>query len=111
MSAAGLLLALSLAYAGMLGICLSMVRHWQKLVSPDLPENIRRACAPAALVLLGLSCWIAMDLWPVAMGIVAWFGMVSVTGFALLLLLPYQPRLAMSTPLLGLLISAVASRF
>ncbi|HAF93543.1 MAG TPA: DUF3325 domain-containing protein, partial [Pseudomonas sp.] len=36
MNAPHLLIALSLAYAGMLGLCLGTQRHWKQLASPRL---------------------------------------------------------------------------
>ncbi len=36
------------------------------------------------------------------MGPIGWFGMPSLSGFVLALLLPYAPRLAVYAPVLGL---------
>lgn len=107
MNAAALLLALSLAYAGMLGLCLGMERHWKQLASPRLPPAARRACAPAGVLLLALAGWAAGMLWPPAIAVVAWFGMLSLTGLVLVLLLPYRPRLALLLPLLGTLLAGL----
>ena len=109
MTATALLLSLSLAYAGMLGFCLGMERHWKQLASPRLPAVARRICTPAGGALLGLSGWAASAVWSSAMAAVAWFGLISLTGLALVLLMPYRPRLALSIPLLGALLTALSS--
>jgi len=109
MSITALLLSLSLAYAGMLGFCLSMERHWKQLASARLPIVARRICTPLGGALLGLSGWVATDIWSSAMAVVAWFGMISLTGLALVLLMPYKPRLALSIPLLGALLTVLSS--
>jgi len=109
MNSTGLMLSLSLAYAGMLGLCLGMERHWKQLASARLPAVVRRLCTPAGGALLGLSGWIATDIWSSAMAAVAWFGMISLTGLALVLLLPYKPHLALSMPLFGALITTLSA--
>ncbi|ACO79842.1 hypothetical protein AvCA_36960 [Azotobacter vinelandii CA] len=92
--AAGLLFA----YSGMLGLCLGLERHyrqvWQKAPPPWLPRALR-AAGWLALVLAFYACVTA---WGAAMGPVGWFGMISLTGFALVLLLPFAPRLAVWLP-------------
>lgn len=109
MNITALLLSLSLAYAGMLGFCLGMPRHWKQLASTHLPAAARRICTPAGGVLLGLSGWIATDIWSSAMAVVAWFGMISLTGLGLVLLMPYKPRLTLSVPLLGALLTVLSA--
>ena len=109
MNTTALMLSLSLAYAGMLGFCLGMERHWKQLASPRLPAAARRLCVPVGLLLLGLSGWIATAIWSSAMASVAWFGMISLTGLALVLLMPYKPRLALSMPLLGVLLTGLSA--
>ncbi len=109
MNAPHLLIALSLAYAGMLGLCLGMQRHWKQLASPRLPAATRRACMPSGLLLLAASVWFAGRLWPGGMAVVAWLAMLSLTGLGLLLLLPYRPRLALAMPLLGALLAGISA--
>ncbi|MFC3606349.1 DUF3325 domain-containing protein [Stutzerimonas tarimensis] len=96
-----LIASLLLAYAGMLGLCLGMERHWKQLASPRLPAFCRRLCAPLGGGLLGLSIHAASFVWPGGMAVVAWFGLVSLGGLALLMLLPYAPRLALWLPAAG----------
>ncbi|MBA1262569.1 DUF3325 domain-containing protein [Stutzerimonas sp. NM35] len=109
MNITALLLSLSLAYAGMLGFCLGMQRHWKQLASARLPAVARRICTPVGGALLGLSGWVATDVWSSAMAAVAWFGLISLTGLALVMLMPYKPRLALSIPLLGALLTAMST--
>jgi len=102
-------LSLTLAYAGMLLFCLGMERHWKQLASPRLPVRLRRLCAPLGMAALALAVYGCSRIWQPAMAWVAWFGMISLSGLALLLILPYAPRLAIGLPVAGLAACAVAS--
>lgn len=101
MTGSALFASLLLAYGGMLGFCLGKERHWKQLVNPRVPAGLRRVCVPAGAVLLGLAIHVASHVWPGGMALVGWFGFISLAGFALLMLLPYTPRLAVSLPLIG----------
>ncbi|MCQ4312854.1 DUF3325 domain-containing protein [Stutzerimonas sp. VN223-3] len=107
MNGSALLASLLLAYAGMLGFCLGKERHWKQLAHPHVPARLRRLCVPVGALLLGLAVYTATRVWPGGMALVGWFGLISLTGFALLLLIPYAPRLATGLPLLGGMIWAV----
>lgn len=109
MNGSALFASLLLAYAGMLGFCLGKERHWKQLVSPRMPAQLRRLCMPAGGILLGLSVYVAGHVWPSGMAVVAWFGLISLTGFALLMLIPYAPRLVVNLPLAGGLIWTAAA--
>lgn len=104
MSGSALLASLLLAYAGMLGLCLGMERHWKQLGSARLPGFVRRLCRPLGIGLLGLSIYTSSFVWPGGMALVGWFGLISLGGLALLMLLPYAPRLALWLPVGGGLI-------
>ena len=93
-------LGLILAYAGMLGLCLAMDRHWKQLASAFKP-GWQRLCRPLGWLLLTLSLLVAWQVWPPAMAPVGWLGMPSLGGISLLFLLPYQPRLALWLPLVA----------
>ena len=108
MTGSALFASLLLAYAGMLGFCLGKERHWKQLVNPRVPAGLRRLCLPAGCVLLRLAVYAAFQVWPGGMAVVGWLGLISLAGFALLLLLPYAPRLTVSLPLVGGLIWAAA---
>lgn len=103
----GFTAGLLLAYTGMLGLCLGLERHyrqvWQRAPSPWLRRTLRIA-GWLALALAFQACVLA---WGSAMGPVGWFGLVSLTGFALVLLLPFAPRLAVWLPAGGGLLWAV----
>ncbi|MBA1277833.1 MULTISPECIES: DUF3325 domain-containing protein [Pseudomonadaceae] len=104
-----LLASLLLAYAGMLGFCLGKERHWKQLVNSRVPAQLRRLCFPAGGLLLGLAVYTATRVWPGGMALVGWFGLISLAGFALLLLIPYAPRLATGLPAMGTLLWAVGA--
>lgn len=109
MNGSALCASLLLAYAGMLGFCLAKERHWKQLVNPSVPALARHFCGPSGALLLGLAAYASAQVWPGGMAVVGWFGLISLTGFALLLLLPYAPRLAVGLPLLGGLIWSAAA--
>jgi len=83
--------------------------HWKQLVNPSVPALARHFCGPSGALLLGLAAYASAQVWPGGMVVVGWFGLISLTGFALLLLLPYAPRLAVSLPLIGGLIWSAAA--
>lgn len=107
MTALSLALSLTLAYAGMLLLCLGMERHWKQLASPHLPLGLRRLCAPLGWALLGLAVYGCSLIWPPGMAWVAGLGLISLAGLALLLILPYAPRAALGLPVLGAAACAV----
>lgn len=101
MNGSALMLSLLLAYTGMLGCCLGMERHWKQLVGTRLPVAWRHLCKPLGTLLLALAVYAATGAWPVGMALVGWFGLISLGGLALLLLLPYAPRLVLGLPVIG----------
>lgn len=109
MTGSTLIASLALAYAGMLGFCLGKERHWKQLASPRVPAALRRLCVPVGGLLLGLAVYTSWQIWPGGMAVVGWFGFISLAGFALLMLLPYAPRLTVSLPLIGGLISVIVA--
>ncbi len=91
-----------LAYAGMVGLCQGMERHY-KQVWQQLPTMlVRRGLRVVGWALLVASFAACVMAWGWAMGPVGWFGQISLAGFALILLLPYRPRLAALLPLVAL---------
>lgn len=109
MNDSALFASLLFAYAGMLGFCLSKERHWKQLVNPRVPAALRRLCIPVGSLLLGLAVYAACQVWPGGMAVVGWFGLISLAGLLLLMLIPYAPRLTVSLPLIGGLIWAAAA--
>ena len=101
MNGSALFASIVLAYAGMLGFCLGKERHWKQLVNPHVPIGLRRVSAPTGTALLGLAVYSSCQVWPGGMAVVGWLGLISLAGFALLMLRPYAPRLAVSLPVMG----------
>ncbi|CAD5106411.1 DUF3325 domain-containing protein [Zestomonas carbonaria] len=102
-----LIAGLLLAYGGMLALCLGLERHY-KQVWKRPSSTLRRALRAAGWLALAASFAASVLAWGWAMGPVGWFGLISLAGFALVLLLPYAPRLAVvlagvGWPLLGVL--------
>ena len=87
-----LLLALGLAYAGWVALCLAMPKHHRQLKHREGLANERwwwRACGT---VLLTLSLAAAIHGYGWQIGPVAWFAALAVGGWALVTALPYSPR-------------------
>jgi hypothetical protein len=84
--------SLLLAFSGMLGLCLGLERHfkqiWQRAPSPGL----RRTLRTAGWLALAASFATSVLAWGWAMGPVGWFGLMSLAGISLVLLLPYAAR-------------------
>ncbi len=86
--------SLWLAYGGMLGLCLGMERHFKQVWQRTPGLMLLRVLRSAGWLGLGLSLVGSVIAWGWAMGPVGWFGLISVAGVGVVLLLPYQPRLA-----------------
>lgn len=87
------------AYLGMLALCQGLERHYKQLWHKLPPAGLRHGLRGAGWLSLGLSLYFCAQAWGWAMGPVGWFGMLSLSGFGLLMLLPYRPRLAVWLPL------------
>lgn len=90
-----------LAYTGMLGLCLGLERHYRQVWQRAPSLWLRRTLRAAGWLALGLAFPACVQAWGVAMGPVGWFGLVSLTGFVLVLLLPHAPHLAVWLPAAG----------
>ena len=86
--------AFALAYIGMLGLCQGLERHYKQVWQHAPSATVRRLLRGAGWFSLALSFYFCGRAWGWAMGPIGWFGMLSVSGFGLLMLLPYRPRLA-----------------
>lgn len=86
------LLALVLAYAGWLSLCLAMPRHQRPLLQRELGTTSGRLlrAAGAALLVAGFAAAVAALGWQI--GPVAWIACLAVSGIALVLALPLAPR-------------------
>jgi hypothetical protein len=97
----GFTAGLLLAYTGMLGLCLGLERHYRQIWQRAPSLWLRRTLRTAGWLALALAFPACIQAWGAAMGPVGWFGLVSLTGFALVLLLPLAPRLALWLPAAG----------
>ena|SRR6218665_1748045 len=100
--------AFLLAYSGMLGLCLGLERHFKQLWQRPPATWLRRSLRAAGWLGLVGSFALSVSVWGWAMGPVAWSGLLSLAGLALVLLLPYAERLCLLVaglgwPLLGLI--------
>ena len=91
--------ALAIAYIGMLTLCQGLERHYKQVWGKPPAARLRRVLRVAGWLSLGLSFWFCGLAWGWAMGPVGWFGMISLSRFSLLMLLPYRPRLAVWLPM------------
>lgn len=104
-----MLLPLLLAYAGFTGLCLSMPRHHDDLLGQKPSERRRQGLKIGGWLLLGLSLGAAVKASGWSFGLVDWFAVLMLSALALVLLLPYRPRLALALAGLSLLASPVAA--
>lgn len=86
--------AFALAYIGMLGLCQGLERHYKQVWQHAPSATVRRLLRGAGWLSLALSFYFCGRAWGWAMAPIGWFGMLSLSGFGLLMLLPYRPRLA-----------------
>lgn len=104
-----MLLALLLTYAGFTALCLSMPRHHAELLGTKPSTRRRQGLTLAGWLLLALSLWAAVTANGWSFGLVDWFAVLMLSALALVLLLPYRPRLALTLAGLSLLASPVAA--
>ena len=89
-------LALSLAYAGMAGLCMAMDRHHEQLTGRrDVPIRLRWALRLAAGVLLLASLHVSINGWGPGVGWVAWLGYLTTSALLVAGLWAWRPLLAM----------------
>ncbi len=96
-------LALALAYAGFVALCLAMDRHHGQVFRHRAVPWQRQALRLVGWLLLAASLPACIAGWGWPVGLVAWFGILSAAGLLLVFLLPYAPRvtaaLALALPL------------
>jgi len=86
--------AVLFAYAGMLGLCLGLERHYKQVWHRSCPRLWRIGLRSTGWLALLASLALCAKAWGWAMGPVAWFGVLSLAGWVLVMLLSYWPRLA-----------------
>ena len=87
-----LIVALLLACAGMVGLCLGLERHYQQLMRRLPSPMLRRGLRVLGWGMLAASLAVSVLGWGWAMGPVAWFGLMSLAGLGVVFLLPYTTR-------------------
>lgn len=100
--------ATALCFLAMLCFCMAMPRHfkqfWQKEVQPA--QQIALRLLGIALLAAG---WLACARgWGGPQGTVAWLGLLSVTGYSLLLSMPYFQRAPLIAGALAVLLAPLA---
>ncbi|MHC6224915.1 DUF3325 domain-containing protein [Pseudomonas sp. X10] len=82
------------AYSGMLGLCQGLERHYKQVWGKPCALWQRRGLRALGWGALVVSFLLCVAAWGWAMGPVGWFGVISLAGLVLVMLLPYLPRLA-----------------
>lgn len=82
----------ALSYAGLSGVCLAMSRHHEHVWRQPGSVLRCRILRVSGWLLLSLSLVCCVISQSIAIGLVVWFGMLSVAALAVTLLLTYAPR-------------------
>jgi Protein of unknown function (DUF3325) len=97
-----------LVYAGLAALCLAMDRHHRQIWQRTPGSRTRMALRVLGVCLLVGSLLASVHAAGGPLGVVAWFGILTLAGVLLVLLLPYAPRmagvLAVIAPLAALLL-------
>ena len=101
-------LTLALAYTGFAGLCLAMRRHHLQVRGRQPSRTASTGLRLIGWLGLALSLAPSIVAWGTAIGIVAWFGMLTVAGLVFAFLLPYAPRAAVLLGLLGPMVAAIS---
>lgn len=104
-----LIASLLLAYSGMLGLCLGLERHFKQIWQLVPSTLIRRVLRVGGWSALAGSFAASVFAWGWAMGPVGWFGLMSLAGITLVLLLPYAARLSIAIAGIGWPVLGVAA--
>jgi len=95
-------LALTLAYAGMAGLCMAMERHHEQVTGRrDVSIRLRWVLRLSAGVLLLASLRVCIDGWGSGVGWVAWLGYLTTGALLVVGLWAWRPRLAMGIAVTG----------
>ena len=103
-----MLAAALLSYAGLAALCLAMERHHRQLWhrAPTLQTAI--VLRVLGIALLTLSLFVCVRALGGPRGVTAWFGILSIAGLGLVMLLPFAPRtvgtIALLAPMLAFLV-------
>ncbi len=86
--------AMLFAYGAMLALCQGLERHFKQVWGRPCLLWQRLALRGMGWAALLVSLLLCAQAWGWAMGPVAWLGLLSLSGLALVMLLPYWPRSA-----------------
>jgi hypothetical protein len=100
--------ALLLAYAGMVGLALAMVKHYRQVWHRDPAPGARRLFRALGSACLAGALTLCVNASGGSIGTVTWFGLVFVSALSLVFLLAYVARAAALLALASLVISLVA---
>ncbi|WP_025109393.1 DUF3325 domain-containing protein [Pseudomonas sp. H1h] len=104
-----MLLALLLCYAGFTALCLSMPRHHDQLLGHKPSTRRARHLKLVGWLMLGCSLWAAVAANGWGFGLVDWFAVLMCSALALVLLMPYRPKLALMLAALCLLATPIVT--
>lgn len=88
------LLALLLAYAGMAGLALAMVKHYRQIWNHEPSLAVRRTFRAAGYACLAAALAVCITDTGASIGTVTWFALLFVSSIALVFLLSYVARTA-----------------
>lgn len=82
--------ALALCSCGMAALCLAMDRHYEQVTGrADCPVGVRRALRGLGAILLSVALIGCGLMWGGGVGVVLWFGFVSIGAMAVTLTLAW----------------------
>ena len=92
----GLLLfsTLASAYAAMAALGLSMDKHFEQVFATEPKTFYQRLLQSAGWLFLLLALWLCIQGWQLAIGMVVWFGTLTLMQGCFALLLAYKPHLS-----------------
>ena len=97
--------ALALCFLAMLCFCMAMPRHFQQFWKREIKRPEQIALRALGILWLVASWYGCAYGWDSAQATVAWLGLLSITGFATLLTLPYQERAPLAAAIVAIIIA------
>lgn len=85
---------LASAYAAMAALGLSMDKHFEQVFATEPKASSQRVLQSAGWLFLLLALWLCIQGWQLAIGMVVWFGTLTLMQGCFALLLAYKPRLS-----------------
>lgn len=101
----------ALCHAGLVALSLAMDRHYHQVWRRHASRAQRQLYRLGGVLLLLVSVICAVVVWGKSVGAVAWLGILSAVALPLIFLLPYSPRAAFGSGVLGAAIGLLAMAF